>query len=91
MLAYMKRLHKKQHLLGGQSHHEQSAKSRAPSNGSEWPWAISNQYMENSVTVAACAVRILLLKQLCDSTLRAFQFNQAIALFHKGWNAGQGW
>ena len=58
----MKRLHKKQRRLGGQSHHEQSAYSRVPSSGSEWPWAISNQYMENSVKVAACAVRILLIK-----------------------------
>ena len=57
MLAYMKSLHKRQHRLGGQSHHEQSAKSRAPNPGGEWPWAISNEYMENSVTVAACAVR----------------------------------
>ena len=56
MLAYMKRLHRQQQRLGGQSHHEQSARSRAPSPGGQWPWAISRDYMDNSVTVAACSV-----------------------------------
>ena len=57
MLAYMKKLHTQQRRLQGRSHHEQSAKSRAPSNGGEWPWAISSGFEENTVTVAACAVR----------------------------------
>ena len=57
MLRFMKQLHRLQHKLGGRSHHEQSAKSRAPSNGGQWPWAISKNFENNSVIVAACAVR----------------------------------
>ena len=57
MIAYMMALHKQQRGLGGRSHHEQSSKSRAPSNGGDWPWAISRKFKENTVTVAACAVR----------------------------------
>ena len=59
MLTYLRKLHSQQCLFGGRSHHEQSAKSRAPSNGVHWPWAISRHFEDSSVTVAACAVRML--------------------------------
>ncbi len=56
---YLKKPHGAQQKRGGRSSHEQSASSRAPCDGGEWPWAISSGYAENSTCVAGCAVGLL--------------------------------
>ena len=59
LLGYLKRLHKAQRKRGGRSFHEQSAASRAPCDGGEWPWAISADYEKHTVSVAGCSVGMM--------------------------------
>ena len=56
MLRYIRRLHRVQASLGGRSHHEQSASSLAPFDGSTWAWAICKDYDISSCIVAGCSV-----------------------------------
>ncbi len=59
LLSYLRGLYKAQQKRGGRSHHEQSATSRGPCGGDEWPWGISSNYEEHSTSVAGCAVGLL--------------------------------
>ncbi len=54
LLRFCRTLHEDQQCRGGRSHHEQSAKSHEPFDGTAKPWAISKRY--ESVKVAGCAV-----------------------------------
>ena len=56
VLRYMRRLHRVQKVLGGRGHHEQSATSLMPFDGSTWPFAISKDYDTSSCVVAGCSV-----------------------------------
>ena len=56
MLKFCRKLHRKQKLLGGNCHHEQSLMSLIPFDGTCWPWAIGSNYVKHSVKVVGCAV-----------------------------------
>ena len=62
MLRWMREtLQKRKKQRGGRSHHEQSAVSKIPFDGKEWPWAATSAstYKDKSVRVSGCAVGLL--------------------------------
>ena len=53
MLYFCRALHRDQQFRGGRSHHEQSASSRMPFDGEEWPYAVHSrdEYQEHCAKV----------------------------------------